>query len=65
MDGSIKDFRMWEIVRAEGDLDADIDGTETGLKVYFPLDKVSGVKFNDVTGNYSGEMKGVQWNVEE
>lgn len=65
MDGSIKDFRMWEVVRAEGDLDADIDGTETGLKVYFPLDKVSGVKFNDVTGNYSGEMKGVQWNVEE
>ena len=65
MDGSIKDFRMWEVVRAEGDLDADINGTETGLKVYFPLDKVSGVKFNDVTGNYSGEMNGVQWNVSE
>jgi len=62
MDGSIKDFRLWDVVRAADDLNADIDGSEAGLSVYFPLDKVAGVKFNDVTGNYQAEMRGIVWN---
>lgn len=64
MNGYIKDFRRWDVARDVADLNADIDGTETGLNVYFPLDKVGGVKFNDVTGNYQGEMRGIQWNLE-
>lgn len=64
MDGYMKDFRLWDVARDAADLDADIDGTETGLHVYFPLDKVAGVKFKDVTGNYEGDMRGIKWNVE-
>jgi len=64
MDGYMKDFRLWDVARDAADLDADIDGTETGLNAYFPLDKVAGVKFKDVTGNYDGEMRGIKWNVE-
>lgn len=62
MDGAIKDFRMWDVARDAADLDGSIDGTETGLKIYFPLDKVAGVKFSDVTGNFTGEMRGIDWN---
>jgi len=64
MDGYMKDFRLWDVARDAADLDAAIDGTEAGLNVYFSLDKVAGVKFNDVTGNYKGEMRGISWNVE-
>ncbi|MCG8579685.1 MAG: hypothetical protein MI866_07205 [Bacteroidales bacterium] len=62
MDGYIKDFRLWDVARDASDLNAEITGTETGLNAYFPLDKVAGVKFNDVTGNYQGEMRGISWN---
>ncbi|MCT4643401.1 MAG: hypothetical protein N4A74_00335 [Carboxylicivirga sp.] len=62
MDGYIQDFRLWDVARTPEQLDADIDGTEDGLNAYFPLDKVSGVKFEDVTGNYKGEMRGISWN---
>jgi hypothetical protein len=64
MDGSIKDFRRWDVARATADLNTDIDGTETGLNAYFPLDQVAGIKFKDATGNYEGEMRGIKWNVE-
>ncbi len=63
MDGYMKDFRLWDVARNAADLDATIDGTETGLNVYFPLDRVSGVKFEDKTGNYQGDMRGISWNV--
>ncbi|MBS2210745.1 hypothetical protein KEM09_05005 [Carboxylicivirga mesophila] len=62
MDGYIKDFRLWDVARDAADLDAEITGTEPGLNAYFPLDKVAGVKFEDVTGNYKGEMRGISWN---
>jgi len=65
MDGYMKDFRLWDVARDAEDLDADIDGTETGLNVYFPLDKVNGVKFSDKTGNYQGDMRGISWNTVE
>ncbi len=65
MNGSIRDFRLWDVVRSEADLDAAITGTENGLRIYFPLDKVSGVKFKDATGNFSGEMRGIKWNTVE
>lgn len=62
MNGSIKDFRIWDVVRDTADLNADIDGTEAGLHLYFPLDKVAGVKFDAVTGDYEAEMRGIDWN---
>ncbi|WP_430932080.1 LamG-like jellyroll fold domain-containing protein [Saccharicrinis sp. 156] len=62
MDGYMKDFRLWDVVRAPGELDADITGDETGLNAYFPLDRVKGVKFADETGNYMGDMRGISWN---
>jgi len=62
MNGSIKDFRIWDVVRNTGDLNTEIDGSESGLQLYFPLDKVAGVKFKDATGNYEGEMRGISWN---
>lgn len=65
MDGYMKDFRLWDVARDAADLDADIDGTETGLNVYFPLDRIGGVKFADKTGNYKGDMRGISWNVIE
>jgi hypothetical protein len=65
MDGYMKDFRLWDVVRDAADLDADIDGTEAGLNVYFPLDRVKGVKFSDETGTYQGDMRGISWNLED
>ncbi|WP_461637590.1 LamG domain-containing protein [Labilibaculum euxinus] len=65
MDGYMKDFRLWDVVRDAADLDVAIDGSETGLNVYFPLNRVRGVKFADKTGNYQGDMRGISWNVIE
>jgi hypothetical protein len=62
MDGYMKDFRLWDIARDAADLDAEVEGTESGLTVYLPLDKVAGVKFSDKTGNYKAQMKGIEWN---
>ncbi len=62
MDGYIKDFRLWDVARDAAELDAEIVGNEAGLNAYFPLDRVAGVKFNDETGNYKGEMRGISWN---
>ncbi|MBD1259274.1 DUF4972 domain-containing protein [Maribacter polysiphoniae] len=62
MDGFIKDFRLWDVARSQGDLNSEISGSEAGLHIYFPLDRVNGVKFTDETGNYSGEMRGIKWN---
>jgi hypothetical protein len=63
MDGYIKDFRLWDVARDADDLDADIAGTETGLNVYLPLNRVKGVKFADETGTYQAHMRGISWNV--
>ena len=62
MNGTIKDFRIWDVVRETADLNADIDGAESGLHMYFPLDKVAGVKFPAKTGDYSAKMRGIDWN---
>ncbi|WP_321516419.1 LamG domain-containing protein [Marinifilum fragile] len=65
MDGYIKDFRLWDVARDAADLDSEITGTETGLNVYLPLNRVKGVKFTDETGNYKAHMRGISWNVVE
>ncbi|APY11547.1 hypothetical protein BWZ22_09955 [Seonamhaeicola sp. S2-3] len=62
MNGSIKDFRIWDQVRSVNQFDADIDGSEPNLQMYFPLNRVKGIQFSDETGNYSGEMRGIVWN---
>jgi hypothetical protein len=59
MNGTIKDFRIWDEVRTE--LNADITGSEANLQVYFPLDRVAGLLFSDVTGKYKAEMRGIEW----
>ncbi len=61
--GSVKDIRYWDTVRSVGELDADIAGTETDLRMYFPLDRVAGIQVLDETGVYTGTLKGgVFWN---
>ncbi len=62
MNGSIKDFRIWNVAKSVSELNASISGSESNLEMYFPLEKVQGLKFSDKTGNYKGEMKGVKWN---
>ncbi len=61
MNGTIKDFRIWDAVKTPAELNAEIDGTESDLQIYFPLDRVAGVMFKDVTGNYDAELRGVVW----
>lgn len=61
MNGTIKDFRIWDAVKTASELNAEIDGTESDLHIYFPLDKVAGVSFKDVTGNYNAELRGIEW----
>lgn len=61
MNGTIKDFRIWDAVKDASELNADIVGTEPDLHIYFPLDRVAGVSFSDVTGNYNAELRGVEW----
>lgn len=62
MNGSIKDFRIWDEAKEYSELDAEIDGSEANLQIYFPLDRVAGVSFSDVTGNYNAELRGIEWN---
>lgn len=62
MNGSIKDFRIWDTVRTPAQFDAEITGSEDYLQVYFPLDRIGGIKFSDETGDYQGEMRGIIWN---
>jgi len=62
IDGSIRDFRLWDTVRTPAEFGADITGSESGLRIYFPLDRVNGIKFSDETGNFMGELQGVIWN---
>jgi len=62
MNGYIKDFRLWDVARSEADLNTDIIGDEAGLNIYLPLDKVAGIGFKDVTGNYNAELRGIEWN---
>jgi hypothetical protein len=63
INGSIKDFRFWDEVRTPAQLNADITGSEANLRMYFPLDKVAGVKFDAKTGAYKAEIRGIKWNV--
>ncbi len=60
MDGYIKNFRIWDEARTE--FNADITGIESNLRMYFPLDRIKGIKFKDETGNFDGEMRGISWN---
>jgi len=62
MDGYMEDFRIWDAALTPAEFEADITGSETNLQVYFPMDRVKGVKFSDETGNYTGELRGVVWN---
>jgi len=65
MDGSVRDFRFWNEVRSITDLDADITGTESSLEMYFPLNRVKGVSFQDEADgrSYNGTFRGgVEWN---
>lgn len=64
MYGSIKNFRLWNEARSASDLNGNISGTESNLEVYLPLNRVAGVSFSDVTGDYNAELRGIKWNLE-
>jgi hypothetical protein len=64
MYGSIKNFRLWNEARSASDLNGTISGTEPNLEVYLPLNRVAGVSFSDVTGDYNAELRGIKWNLE-
>jgi hypothetical protein len=61
MNGTIKDFRIWNAVKSVSELNAEIVGNEPDLHIYFPLDRVAGLSFADETGNYNAELRGVVW----
>lgn len=63
MYGSIKNFRMWNETRSVQELNGNISGSETNLEIYLPLDRVAGVSFSDVTGDYNAELRGIKWNI--
>ena len=61
-DAMIRDFRFWTEAKDEVTLNEDIDGTEANLEMYFPMDRVKGIFFEDETGNYEAELRGAVWN---
>lgn len=64
MYGSIKNFRMWNEARSNSELNNEITGSESNLEIYLPLNRVAGVSFSDVTGDYNAELRGIKWNVQ-
>ncbi len=64
--GSLKNLRYWDVARSPGELNADIIGDEADLRMYFPLDRVSGVRFMDATGVYTTNLwNNVKWNTNQ
>ncbi len=63
INGSVKDFRVWNVALDASEINQDIMGTEADLEMWFPLDKVAGVFFNAAKGDYQGEIRGAEWNV--
>ncbi len=62
IDGSMRNFRLWDAALTPAEFNADITGSEANLQTYFPLDRIKGIQFSDETGNYTGELQGVIWN---
>ncbi len=63
-DASYRNFRFWTEAKDALQLNADINGSEANLEMYFPMDRVAGVFFKDATGDYDAEIRGVQWNAQ-
>lgn len=64
MNGSIKNFRIWNSVKSASEFGAPVTGSESDLEMCFPLTKVAGVKFKDQKGNYDAEIRGIKWNAQ-
>lgn len=62
MNGSMKNFRIWNSVKSASQFGAPVTGSESDLEMCFPLTKVAGVQFNDLKGNYQAEIRGIKWN---
>jgi len=58
--GSIDDVKLWDVVRTEAEVLADIDtcfnGTETGLYALYNFNEATGTIANDLTGNFNGTL---------
>jgi len=61
LDGSARNLRIWDVARSASDIHADIDGTEDGLEMYFPLDAKNAPLYTDKTGNWYGQRIGVSY----
>lgn len=63
INGSVKDFRVWNTALTSAQIGQEVTGTEQDLEMWFPLDKVAGVFFDAAKGDYQGEIRGIEWNV--
>ena len=59
-DNAIKGLKLWTVHRDEADVKNDMsaipDGTEVGLKAYYPMLQLEGNKIYDFKGNYEGTL---------
>lgn len=68
MRGDIQHISIWSQVKTEAEIGADIErgygfnGTEEGLKAYWPLTVNYGNAIEDVTGNHTATFANVTWN---
>jgi len=68
-DGSIDDVRIWNIARSQSDIqnymNAELNGSESGLAGYWKLDEGSGTTVNDLTSNDNdGTINGASWSTD-
>jgi len=61
LDGSARNLRIWSVAKAAADVNADINGDEEGLEMYFPLNMKNAPFFVDQTGNFYGQRIGVTY----
>ncbi|MCP4708851.1 MAG: T9SS type A sorting domain-containing protein [Planctomycetes bacterium] len=64
--GQIDDVRLWNFARSQEEIQADmyhiLNGAETGLVGYWPMNEAQGITLNDLTVNANhGTINGPDW----
>lgn len=64
--GALRDIRLWKVARSESEIrstmNITLQGNETGIVGYWPLNEGSGTQAKDRTVNrQNGEIKGASW----
>jgi len=66
--GEIKDFRIWNDVRSQSEIDANkevtLTGNESNLVLYYKVDEGSGTTLNDNAGSNDATISGATWGTE-